>query len=100
MACDACEVEIRGAFRETLFDQLGADDLAFLSQYLLAEFSIKALAEQSGMGYTAIRSRLDRIIARYRQLHAGEDEKRRILSRLEAGEIDAERAAALIRRLA
>ena len=32
-----------------------ADDLAFLERYLMAGFSIKAMAEQNGMGYTAIR---------------------------------------------
>ena len=63
MVCDRCEVEIRGRFRVTQFSRLSSEDLEFLQGYLLAGFSIKALAERSGLGYVAIRNRLDRIIA-------------------------------------
>ena len=100
MACDRCEVEVRGRFRETHFGHLSADDQAFLERYLLAGFSIKALAEESGLGYVTIRNRLDRLIATYQQLHDGDEKKRGILDRLEAGEIDATEAERLIRNLA
>ncbi len=99
MACDRCQVEIRGRFRVTQFSRLASDDLEFLQRYLLAGFSIKALAEASGLGYVAIRNRLDRIIASYRRLHEGEEAKRAILERLERGEISAEAAAEAIERL-
>ena len=100
MRCEVCDVEVRGRFRETQFDALSTDDLAFLEQYLLAEFSIKNLEERVGMGYTAIRSRLDRIIEVYRRLNEAEDAKRAILKRLEEGEITAQEAAKAIARLA
>jgi hypothetical protein len=99
MACDRCDVEIRGRFRQTQFSRLSSDDLQFLERYLLAGFSIKALAEESGLGYVAIRNRLDRVIESYRKLHENDEGKRAILDRLERGEISAEAAAEAIERL-
>ena len=96
MECPSCEVEIRGRFRQTFFQMLNVEDLELLEQYLLAEFSIKALAESSSMGYTAIRTRLDRLIERYRRLRSGEIEKKRILERVATGELNAAEAASLI----
>jgi hypothetical protein len=93
MACERCKVEIRGRFRQTQFSRLAGDDLEFLERYLLAGFSIKALAEESGLGYLAIRNRLDRLIESYRNLHANEGAKRAILERLEKGEISPAEAA-------
>ena len=99
MTCHRCEVEIRGRFRETQFSRLSGEDLEFLERYLLAGFSIKALAERCGLGYVAIRNRLDRIIDSYRRLHEGEEAKRAVLDRLENGEISVEAAAEAIERL-
>jgi hypothetical protein len=67
--------------------------LEFLERYLLAGFSIKALAEDSGLGYVAIRSRLDRLIGSYRKLQGNEEAKGAILDRLERGELTAAAAA-------
>jgi len=99
MICERCEVEIRGRFRVTKFDHLPSEDLQFLERYLLAGFSIKALAEESGLGYVAIRNRLDRVIDSYRRFHQSEDAKRAILEKLERGEISAKAAAEAIERL-
>jgi hypothetical protein len=99
MRCGSCGVEIRGRFAQTQFGSLPGEDLRFLEKYLLAEFSIKALAEKSGMGYTAIRSRLDRIIATYRSHWNREEEKLAILERVEKGEITAGEAAEAIGNL-
>ena len=99
MKCDLCDIEVRAEFRETHFQQLSSEDLSFLEHYLLAGFSIKALAERSNQGYTAIRSRLDRIIERYRDLYTGEKEKRNILDRVSNGEISATEAARLIEKI-
>lgn len=93
MTCDRCEVEVRGRFRQTQFLRMSGEDLSFLESYLLAGFSIKALAERSGLGYVAIRNRLDRVIESYQKLHDNEEAKRAILERLERGEITAKAAA-------
>ncbi|WP_339735217.1 DUF2089 family protein [uncultured Gimesia sp.] len=98
-ACDRCDVEIRGHFRTTQFSHLPSEDLEFLERYLLAGFSIKTLAEGSGLGYVAIRNRLDRIIKSYRCHLEDEEEKFAILKKLENGEMTSEEAAKAIERL-
>lgn len=92
MRCPKCAVEIRGRFRATHFTRLSEEELAFLERYLLAGFSIKALAEESGMGYAAIRSRLDRLISRYQRQKEVEEEKLRILGGIERGDISPDEA--------
>lgn len=96
MHCASCGVTVTGEFRETIFDQLDADDLEFLEEYMLAGFSIKALAESSGKGYAAIRSRLDRIIDRCNGLRDLETRRRDVLEKLSAGDISASEATKLI----
>jgi hypothetical protein len=93
MACPVCAVEVRGAFQATFFGNLDAEEQQLLEDYLLADFSIKDLAAKSGMGYAAIRSRLDRLIEHYRQLKSGEDSKKRILEMVADGIIPAQEAA-------
>ena len=100
MQCDLCGVEIRGKFRATQFEKLSSEDQAFLEGYLLAGFSIKALAEQSSMGYTAIRSRLDRLIEDYHRLKTSEDTRLRILDGIEKGEMTPEEAVRAMEDLA
>ncbi|MCC6489058.1 MAG: DUF2089 family protein [Candidatus Hydrogenedentes bacterium] len=99
MQCDVCGVEIRGEFRSTQFAKLSGEDQEFLERYLLAGFSIKALAEQSDMGYTAIRSRLDRLIEEYRRLRTNEDARLRILEGIERGEMTPEEAVRAMEKL-
>lgn len=99
MSCAACNVEIRGRFRESLFQQLSDPEQQFLESFLLADFSIKELANRSGMGYQAIRTRLDRLIETYQGLRSAEDQKKRILERVALGEISATEGAKLIRGL-
>ncbi len=99
MTCQRCDVEIRGQFRQTQLSRLPSEDLEFLGRYLLAGFSIKAVAEESGLGYVAIRNRLDRAIESYRKLHSNEEVKRAILERLEKGEISPHEAAKAIERI-
>jgi hypothetical protein len=99
MACDRCVVEVRGRFRTTHFSRLPDEDLEFLERYLLAGFSIKALAEISGMGYVAIRTRLDRVIRLYRDLHDNEEAQHVILERLDKGEISPAEAEEAMEKL-
>jgi hypothetical protein len=99
MRCGHCDVEVRGRFRGTQFARLSGEDQAFLERYLLAGFSIKALAEQSDMGYTAIRTRLDRLIEDYRRLRTNEDARLRILESIEKGEMTPDEAVRAMENL-
>lgn len=87
MACAICQVKIEGNFSETVFDRLTAEDQKFLEQYLLAGFSIKDLEQSSSLGYAAIRSRLDRLIGKYKALTRMEAQKKAVLKQLGVGKI-------------
>jgi len=87
MSCVVCDVKIEGSFSQTLFSSLSVEDQQFLEQYLEAGFSIKALEKSSGLGYAAIRSRLDRLIDNYRQLKQADAQKKAVLQQLQDGQI-------------
>jgi len=99
MECRVCRTEVRGAFRQTMFDLLTAEEQTLLEQYLLVDFSIKDLAAQTGMGYAAIRTRLDILIAHYRALHTNEQQKKRILEMVAERRISAAEGAQMIAEL-
>ena len=99
MTCPVCEVRIEGVFSETLFDRLAPEDQKFLEQYLLAGFSIKTLEQNSSLGYAAIRSRLDRLIANYKVLTKMDSQKKAILEKLRADEIGFTEAKEMLEKL-
>jgi len=99
MGCAVCEVKVEGSFSQTAFDRLGADDQRFLEQYLLAGFSIKTLEQTSPLGYAAIRSRLDRLIANYKSLVKMDAQKKAVLEQLRANEISVAEAKEKLERL-
>ena len=99
MSCTACGVKIEGNFSETFFNRLTPEDQKFLEQYLLAGFSIKTLEQSSSLGYAAIRSRLDRLIASYKALAKMDAQKKAILEKLRADEISVAEAKEKLEKL-
>ena len=99
MSCPACEVKIEGHFGETFFSRLSPEDQTFLEQYLLAGFSIKTLEQNSPLGYAAIRSRLDKVIADYKKLIKMDAQKKAILEQLRTDEISVVEAKQKLERL-
>jgi len=99
MSCTACGVKIEGNFSETFFNRLTPEDQKFLEQYLLAGFSIKTLEQSSSLGYAAIRSRLDRLIANYKALAKMDAQKKAILEKLRADEISVAEAKDKLEKL-
>jgi hypothetical protein len=51
-------------------EALSDEDFQFLKRFLLSSGSLKALAEQYGVSYPTVRSRLDRLISK---VHAAEE---------------------------
>ncbi len=100
MACTTCQVKIEGDFGETLFDRLSSEDQKFLEEYLLAGFSIKTLEQSSSLGYAAIRSRLDKLIANYKSLAKMDGQKKAILEKLRTDEISVTEAKEMLEKLA
>ena len=52
---------------KTWASNLHADELSFVKHFVLASGSLKALAEQYGVSYPTLRTRLDKLIQRIRQ---------------------------------
>ena len=99
MSCAACGVKIEGNFSETFFGKLPPEDKAFLEQYLLAGFSIKTLEQRSTLGYAAIRSRLDKLIANYEALKKMDAQKKAVLEQLRTEEISVAEAKEKLEKL-
>ncbi len=100
MSCTACGVKIEGNFSQTSFNRLAPEDQRFLEEYLLAGFSIKTLEQSSSLGYAAIRSRLDRLIANYKALAKMNAQKKAVLEKLRADEISVAEAKEKLEKLA
>ncbi len=99
MSCTTCGVKIEGSFSQTSFDRLAPEDQKFLERYLLAGFSIKTLELSSSLGYAAIRSRLDRLIANYKALAKMDAQKKAVLEKLRADEITVAEAKEKLEKL-
>ena len=99
MSCPACGVKIEGNFSETFFNRLSPEDQEFLEQYLLAGFSIKTLEQSGTLGYAAIRSRLDRLIANYKALAKMDAQKKAVLEQLRKNEISVTEAREKLEKL-
>ncbi len=99
MACPTCQVKIEGDFSETLFNKLSSEDQKFLEEYLLAGFSIKTLEQNSSLGYAAIRSRLDKLIANYKAVAKMDGQKKAILEKLRANELSVTEAKDMLEKL-
>ncbi len=99
MACASCGVKIEGNFSESFFDKLAPEDQNFLEQYLLAGFSIKTLEQTGSLGYAAIRSRLDRLIANYKAVKKMDAQKKAVLEQLRTEEISVAEAKEKLEKL-
>jgi len=99
MSCAACGVKIEGNFSETFFGKLSDENQKFLEQYLLAGFSIKTLEQGSSLGYAAIRSRLDKLIANYEALKKMDAQKKAVLEQLRTEEISVAEAKEKLEKL-
>ena len=99
MGCAVCGVKIEGNFSQTFFDRLPPEDQEFLEKYLLAGFSIKTLEKKSPLGYAAIRSRLDRLIASYKTLKKMDAQKKAVLEQLRGNEISVAEAKEKLEKL-
>ena len=99
MGCTACGVKIEGPFNDSVFGRLNNDDQRFLLEYLLSGFSIKALEENSDLGYAAIRTRLDKLITNTKSLMRSEEQKKAILEKLRSGDITVAEAKRKLEKL-
>lgn len=62
MSCTACGVSIDADFPAPRLARLPVEHQRFIEMFVLASGNLKSIAEQAGVSYPTVRSRLDRII--------------------------------------
>ncbi len=112
LACQSCGTNLDGSFELPVLLRLPAEDLAFISEFVRASGSLKAMAALEGTSYPTVRNRLDALIARLEDLEreakkqrelSPVDEKQRrrheILDALEKGRLSAKEAEEQLRKV-
>ncbi len=68
MSCPSCEISVEAAFPAQRLARLPIEHQRFIEMFVLASGNLKAIAEQAGVSYPTVRSRLDKIIDSLRQV--------------------------------
>jgi hypothetical protein len=98
MACRACGISVEGAFPAPRVANLPTEHQQFIEIFLLAGGNLKLIAEQAGVSYPTVRSRLDKVIDALRQQIAMTQEVRgTFLDAVSEGQLGAEEAARIIK---
>jgi hypothetical protein len=101
LSCTNCETVVLGRFEPNRFSKLPPRSLAFLESFVRSRGNVKEMARETGISYWTIRKQLDDLLVELdlepgSEAPAGKANRREILERLKAGEIDAEAAARLL----
>jgi len=98
MTCGHCDVSIDAAFPMSRLGGLPVEHQRFIEMFVLSGGNLKEIAEQVGVSYPTIRSRLDKVIealraeiGKTRRVHGN------VLDAVEPGKTNAEAAAKLIK---
>ena len=100
MTCHACQVAVEATFPTARLANLPIEHQRFIEIFVLASGSLKEIAEQTGVSYPTVRSRLDKVIAALRE-EIGRTQKTKgsILDAVSEGKLSAETAAQLIKAI-
>lgn len=99
LSCRSCSTSLEGQFELPALLKLPPDDLAFVTAFVRSSGSLKAMAQQLGVSYPTIRSRLDEVIARLDAVKRDADARRHeILDALESGKLTAKAAAEQLKK--
>ena len=63
MGCSKCRVQIEGAFPPSRLGALPVEHQRFIELFVIAGGSLKEIAEQTGVSYPTVRSRLDKVMS-------------------------------------
>ncbi len=100
MTCGACRVSVQAAFPMSRLADLPVEHQRFIEMFVLAGGNLKEIAEQVGVSYPTIRSRLDRVIETLREQIARTQRVRgSVLDAVEPGKSNAAEAARIIKRI-
>jgi hypothetical protein len=100
MSCGECRVSITADFPMSRIAGLPVEHQRFIEMFLLAGGNLKEIAEQVGVSYPTIRSRLDKVIEALRgEIAKTQRVRGTLLDAIEPGKTSAESAARLIKRI-
>src|SRR5579864_2925009 len=100
MSCGHCGVAIEADFPMSRLGTLPVEHQRFIEMFVLAGGNLKQIAEQVGVSYPTIRSRLDKVIESLRTEIAKTQRVRgSVLDAVEPGKTNAADAARLIKRI-
>jgi hypothetical protein len=100
MTCGACQVTIAAAFPMSRLAGLPVEHQRFIEMFVLAGGNLKEIAEQVGVSYPTIRSRLDKVIEALRgEIGKTQRVRGNVLDAVEPGKTSAEAAARLIKQI-
>lgn len=98
MSCRECSVAIETAFPMPRLANLPTEHQRFVEIFVLAGGNLKQIAEQAGVSYPTVRSRLDKVIDALRQQIATTHEVRgTILDAVSPDNLSADEAARIIK---
>lgn len=100
MTCGHCRAALSADFPMSRLAGLPVEHQRFIEMFVLAGGNLKEIAEQVGVSYPTIRSRLDKVIEGLRSEIAKTQRVRgNVLDAVEPGKTMAEEAARLIKRI-
>lgn len=67
MTCHACKISVDATFPTPRLANLPIEHQRFIEIFVLAGGNLKQIAEQAGVSYPTVRSRLDKVIESLRQ---------------------------------
>jgi hypothetical protein len=98
MTCHGCRTSIDAAFPGARLSNLPTEHQRFIEIFILAGGNLKQIAEQAGVSYPTVRSRLDKVIDALRQEIARTGQVRgTILDAMGEGEMTPDEAAKIIK---
>jgi hypothetical protein len=100
MTCGDCHVTISAAFPMSRLAELPVEHQRFIEMFVLAGGNLKEIAEQVGVSYPTIRSRLDKVIEALRA-EIGKTQRVRgnVLDAVEPSKTSAAAAARMIKQI-
>jgi hypothetical protein len=98
MCCHECGVSVEAAFPTARLANLPIEHQRFIEIFVLASGNLKQIAEQAGVSYPTVRSRLDKVIDSLRQEIARTQKVRgTTLDAVTETRLDADEAARIIK---
>jgi hypothetical protein len=99
-ACDDCGATVRGIFDPCSFCGLNTEQRRYLISFIKCRGNIKEIEKDLGISYPTVRARMDDLLIALGLTEVKSDTRRAdILASLETGEISAEEAAQMLKKL-